>query len=29
MVLALDVMIGIAMSRQAQNRATSEGPPKW
>ena len=29
MVLALDVMIGIATSRQAQNPATSEGVPKW
>ena len=28
-VLALDVMIGIATSRQAQNPATSEGAPKW
>jgi hypothetical protein len=29
MVLALDVMIGIATSRQAQNPAKSEGVPKW
>jgi uncharacterized protein (TIGR03435 family) len=29
MVLALDVMIGIAASRQAQNPAPSGGVPKW
>lgn len=29
MVLALDVMIGIATSRQAQNPATGESVPKW
>jgi uncharacterized protein (TIGR03435 family) len=29
MVLALDFMIGFAMSRQVQNPATSAGVPKW